>query len=214
MSLTEILKEKVANSKKNIPAEKREIMDRAIALLEKESLATKALGVGDILPDFHLPNAKGETISLSSFKNDYLVVSFYRGGWCPYCNLELKALQDVLPQLSDLNTSLVAISPELPDSSLTTTEKNELTFEVLSDVDNIYAKSLGLVFQLPEDLITLYNSFNLQLAKHNGNEDYELPMPATYVLNENYEIIYSFVTEDYKERLDPEKILETIKGQK
>ena len=125
--------------------------------------------------------------------------------------MELKALQGIIPQLKAHNTALVAISPETPDHSLTTTQKNELSFEVLSDVNNTYAKSIGLVFQLPEDLRNVYHTFGIEVDKHNGNGDYELPMPATYAINRNSEIIHSFVPEDYTERLDPEMILEAIK---
>ena len=125
--------------------------------------------------------------------------------------MELKALQDILPELGELNTELIAITPETPDNSLTTSEKNELTFFVLSDIDNVYVKSLGLVFQLPEDLQGVYNDFGIDVMKHNGNNDFELPMPATYIVNKDREVIYSFVPEDYTERLDPETILEIIK---
>ena len=84
---------------------------------------------------------------------------------------------------------------------------------VLSDINNVYAKQLGLVFQMPEDLRTLYHSFNLNVDVHNGNKEYELPMPATYIINKQREIIYSFVPEDYTERLDPNTILSSIKKQ-
>ena len=168
---------------------------------------------GDTLPAFNLPDVHGKDTSLESIAGAYTIVSFYRGGWCPFCNMELKALQNILPQLSTLNTNLVAISPETPDNSMTTSEKNELEFTVLSDIDNAYAKSLGLVFQLPEDLRTVYHSFNIDVPKHNGNQDYELPMPATYIINNNREIIYSFVPEDYTERLDPETILDVLQKQ-
>ena len=112
---------------------------------------------------FTLPDVNGKNVSLEEFTSDFLVVSFYRGGWCPYCNFELRALQSVLPQLEALNTELVAISPETPDNSLNTAEKNELSFTVLSDIDNTYAKSLGLVFQMPADLQEVYHSFNLKV---------------------------------------------------
>lgn len=205
--LSKDLAERKAKNKQNIPAEKWAIMERSTNELKGKSLSSKALQTGDILPDFNLPNVRRENVSLSDFQNDFIVVSFYRGGWCPFCNMELRALQKILPQLSNLNTSLIAITPETPDHSLTTKEKNELAFNVLSDKDNQYAKSLGLVFQLPEDLRTVYHSFNINVDKHNGNLDYELPMPATYIINKERKIIYSFVPEDYTERLDPAKIL-------
>jgi len=210
-TLTELLQEKIQKSSEVIPEDKKKIMEKSTAILKGQTLASKAIKKGDILPEFSLPNATNKMISLSDFKNDYIIISFYRGGWCPYCNLELKALQNILPQLSKLGAVLIAISPETPDNSLNTTEKNNLSFSVLSDIDNKYAKSLGLVFKMPEDLQKVYKDFNLNVNQFNGNEDYELPMPATYVVNHNREIIYSFIPEDYRERLDPEKILEILK---
>ena len=187
-------------------------MEASTNVLIKESLSVKAIQTGNILPAFQLPDATNNIKSLTSYKNKFLVISFYRGGWCPYCNMELKALQEILPELKTLDADLIAISPETPDNSLTTSEKNNLSFSVLSDIDNKYAKSLGLVFQMPEDLRELYHSFNLNVDEHNGNKDYELPMPATYVLNEKREIIHSFTSEDYRDRLEPSTILEVIRA--
>lgn len=210
MNLSKSLAVRKAKNKENIPSEKWAIMESSTNALKQKSLSSNALKKGDVLPEFSLPNVNGESISTTDLSKDYLIVSFYRGGWCPFCNMELRALQAILPQLENLNTGLVAISPETPDNSLSTTEKNELTFTVLSDINNIYAKSLGLVFQLPENLKTVYHSFNINVDKHNGNEDYELPMPATYIVNKQREIIYSFVPEDYTERLDPTTILQVL----
>lgn len=213
MSLSKTLSDRKATNEKNIPAEKWAIMEHSTNQLKEQALSTKALGKGETLPLFNLPDINGKSVSLKDFDSDFLVVSFYRGGWCPFCNMELKALQNILPQLTDLNTKLVAISPETPDNSITTSEKNELSFSVLSDINNAYAKSLGLVFQLPQDLRTVYHSFNINVDKHNDNQEYELPMPATYVINKNREILYSFVPEDYTERLEPSTIIDVIKKQ-
>ena len=213
MSLSEVLLAKKNATAQNLAPEKYAIMQASTEALIKESLSTKALQKGSKLPSFDLLNAKENKVNLESFKSKFLVVSFYRGGWCPYCNVELKALQNILPELKELEADLIAISPETPDNSLTTSEKNELSFAVLSDVGNTYAKSLGLVFQMPEDLRALYHSFNLNVDAHNGNKDYELPMPATYVVNAEREVIYSFICEDYTERLEPSTILEVLKKQ-
>lgn len=212
MNLTTKLANNKAKSAKRVPADKWAIMSRSTQDLKALSLSSNALQKGDTLLEFQLPNATGETVSLADFNEDFLVLSFYRGGWCPYCNMELQALQAILPQLKESNTALVAISPETPDHSLSTSQKNELSFEVLSDVNNVYAKSIGLVFQLPEDLREVYQTFGIEVGKHNGNEDYELPMPGTYVINRNRKVIHSFVPEDYTERLDPEVILEVIRN--
>jgi len=213
MNLSKTLAEKKADSEKNIPAEKWAIMKNSTSALQAQSLSAQAIQKGASLPTFNLSNATGKNVALEDFQSDFLIVTFYRGGWCPYCNMELRAFQAIGSQLEALDTELVAISPETPDNSLSTTEKNELSFEVLSDIDNTYAKSLGLVFQMPKDLRELYHSFGINVDIHNGNTDYELPMPATYVVNKQREIIYSFVPEDYTERLDPELILEVLKKQ-
>ena len=212
MNLIEELKAKKEASSKAIPKEKLEIMARGTEALKNSSLSEKALKVGDLIPDFELPNALGNKISLKSLlSKGSVVISFYRGGWCPYCNIELRALQNLLPEFEKYNTSLIAISPETPDNSLNTVEKNNLSFEVLSDIDNKVAKQFGLVFQLPDDLREVYHSFNIDVPKHNGNRDYELPMPATYVVNSEGIIKYAFVPEDYTERASPDEILKNIK---
>ncbi|MGY5352891.1 peroxiredoxin-like family protein [Wenyingzhuangia sp. IMCC45533] len=212
MSLTEQLQEVKNKSAANIPTEVYAVMSQATKDLLEAELSKKAPKTGETLKEFSLPNAKGNSVNLKDIlAKGNAVVSFYRGGWCPYCNLELKALNDILPQLKELNTTLVAITPETPDNSLSTSEKNELEFEILSDIDNQYAKELNLVFQMPEKLREIYHSFNLHVDKHNGNENYELPMPATFIVDNSGEILYAFVPEDYTERLDPETILEVLK---
>jgi len=214
MSLTAQLKEKAAQSANKIPETIQKIMNNGIDNLRDSQLITRALKTGDKIPEISLPNTANKTISIQELLlNKNVVISFYRGGWCPYCNMELKALQDIVPQLNKVNAGLIAISPETPDVSLTTAEKNELKFAVLSDIDNTYAKSLGLAFKMPEDLQRVYKEFNINVDKHNGNQNFELPMPATYVVNKEREIISSFVPEDYTERLDPETILEVLKNQ-
>lgn len=212
MNLTQQLTERRTNNAKVLPAEKQAIMMKSTSELKSQKLSENALKTGQKLPSFSLTNVDGKSVSLEHFQSEYLIISFYRGGWCPYCNLELKALQGILPELTALNGELIAISPETPDYSLTTSEKNELTFEVLSDIDNAYAKSLGLVFHLPEDLQDVYTDFSIEVDKHNGNNAFELPMPATYLLNQDREVIYSFVPEDYTERLEPQIIIEHIKN--
>ncbi|WP_440881500.1 peroxiredoxin family protein [Tenacibaculum sp. C7A-26P2] len=212
MKLSDKLAQKKQATIQNISNEKWEIMEKSTNSLKEAKLSENAVKKGDLFPDFNLVNINNKCVKISDFKYEYLVISFYRGGWCPYCNMELKALQSILPELKKHNTELIAISPEKPDNSLTTTEKNELSFTVLSDVDNKYAKLLGLVFQMPEDLRKLYHSFDIYVDMHNGNKDYELPMPATYIINKQKEVVYSFIPEDYTERLDPEKILRIIKN--
>lgn len=211
MSLTQLLKEHAEESATKYPEEVKAIMQNAIEDLEVSSLTTNALKTGDIFPSFNLPNAKGEVInSLRLLDKGPLVISFYRGGWCPYCNIELKALQNALPQIKAKGAQLIAISPERPDNSLTTKEKNELSFEVLTDKDNSFARDLSLVYKLPDSLVALYNKFGLSLDESQGNSNSELPIAATYVIDTNGKIIYHFLKEDYKLRADPSAILEVL----
>lgn len=211
MRLTEKLLETKNRNIANIPNDIYAVMDKATQDLIDLKLPKSSPKKGDILPDFKLNNHKGTSIDLTSLlKKGTLVVSFYRGGWCPYCNLELKALNDALPQIKELGAQLIAITPETPDNSLTTLEKNELSFDVLSDLNNQYAKELGLVFKLPEELVKIYNTFGLDVEKHNGNKDFELPIPATYVIDKNGVIQYEYTPEDYTERLDPEVVLNIL----
>ncbi|MFT6961100.1 MAG: peroxiredoxin [Flammeovirgaceae bacterium] len=213
MNLLEELKAKKEASAKKIPVEKRAIMANSINQLVENGLAKGALNVGDQMMDFTLPNALGKNVSFAErVQKGKVVISFYRGGWCPYCNMELRALQEILPEIESLNSSLMAISPEVPDESLNTSEKNELSFDVLSDIDNKLAKEIGLVFQMPADLREVYQTFNIDVSKHNGNEDYELPLSATYVVNQNGIIEYAFGSEDYTERADPQEILKSLKS--
>ena len=211
MSLTQLLKDYADASAAKLPEEAKVIMQNAIEDVETSKITAKALKTGDIFPSFNLPNAKGEVIkSLSLLDNGPLVIAFYRGGWCPYCNIELKALQNALPQIKEKGAQLVAISPESPDNSLTTQEKNELSFEVLTDKDNNFARDLSLVYKLPESLIALYNKFGLSLEASQGNANFELPIAATYVIDTNGKIIYDFVQVDYKLRADTSAILEAL----
>ena len=211
MSLTEQLKAYADQSAQKIPAEAQVIMKKAIDDLSDSDILKNAHKTGDILPDISLPNAKGDTIHLKEeLKKGTLVIVFYRGGWCPYCNIELKALQAALPKIKMKGAQLIAITPETPDNSLSTQEKNELSFEVLTDNNNAVARSLGLVYQLPDELNDLYLQFGINLENSQGNSKHELPIAATYVVNQNGEITYHFLQEDYKLRADPEKILEAL----
>lgn len=211
MSLTAKLKEYAAMSATKIPQPAQEIMKQAITTLENESLLSKAAKKGDTFPDFTLPNASGTAITLQSLlAKGKVVITFYRGGWCPYCNIELKALQEVLPEIKAKGASLVAITPETPDNSLTTIEKNELDFEVLTSKDNALARELNLVYQLPQDLVNLYQNFGIDLLKSQGNSANELPIAATYIINKEGVIDYHFLAEDYKLRADPSDIIKEL----
>ncbi len=212
MSLTEQLKAVADEMSSKIPAEAQVVMEAAINDLKNSNLLDKALKTGGTLPSISLPNAKGETISLQSKleAGKKLVIAFYRGGWCPYCNVELQALQKILPEIEAKGAELIAITPESPDNSLSTTEKNELTFEVLTDKDNKLAYSLNLAYQLPEELDKIYKDFGLDLEASQGNKDRTLPIAATYVVDASGKVTYHFLKEDYKLRADTSEILSAL----
>ncbi|WP_394974312.1 peroxiredoxin-like family protein [uncultured Croceitalea sp.] len=212
MSLTQTLLDYNKKSRGRIPAANLAIMDAATQALVNENIISNSIKKGDVLPVTEFVNAKGKKLDLGKLlDNGPLVISFYRGGWCPYCNFELRALQQILPELKELGANLVAITPETPDNSLTTTEKNEIAFDVLTDYDNSYARELGLVFKMPQALQEVYNSFGIDIEAHNENSNFELPMPATLVVDSNREVLYSFVNEDYTKRADTTAILEAVK---
>lgn len=211
MSLQEQLDAQRERSRKKHAPEKKEIMNKATQTLAESDIIASALKEGNQLIEFKLSNAKGEELSSSELlKNGPLVITFYRGGWCPYCNLELRALQAILPEIHAKGGQLIAITPETPDNSLSTQEKNELSFEVLTDAHNAYARQLGLVFQLPSDLREVYDSFGIDLIKSNGDESYELPLAATYVVDASGEISYAFLDADYTKRAEPQAILSVL----
>lgn len=195
-----------------IPTEKLEIMDRATEELIRSGIRSNALKEGDRVEDFILMDAHGSPLRLQQMLSEGpVVVAFYRGGWCPYCNIELRGLQRALPQMQKLGASLVAISPQLPDNSLSTEEKNGLRFPVLSDVGNAIARRFGIVFTLPPDLLATYEGFQHGLHRMNGEQGAtELPIPATFVLDRSGVVQLAYVDEDYTRRLDPEVILNKL----
>ena len=177
MSLKEQLAEYRAGWYKRVPPQRQAIMQRHIDELRNGAIARTILKVGDRAPAIALKNAKGETVDVSMLlKKGLVIVTFYRGGWCPYCNLELKAYQDLLPEIAAAGASLVAISPEKPDDSLSTAEKNALTFEVLSDVGQKVGRTFGLVYEFNDELKSAYRGFNKDIPAHNGTpSEWALP---------------------------------------
>ena len=199
--------------KANVPADILNLMDVTTEKLIAEQLSKHALKVGDKFPAFELPDSKGKQISSTELlAKGPLVLSFYRGGWCPYCNLELRALNNMQQEFADQNAQLVAVSPQLPIESLSTQQQNELAYTVLSDVSNSLAKKCGLVFTLDERLIPVYHQLGLDIPKANGDESYELPLPATYVIDSQGVIQFAFAQEDYTLRAEPLDVLNAVKA--
>ena len=204
-----------ANWHARVPPELQEKMLRHIQHLRDGDGAPKMLQVGDRAPAIVLANAKGETVDVGALlASGPVIVTFYRGGWCPFCNLELKAYQDVLLRIKAAGATLVAISPEKPDESLSTAEKNALTFEVLSDVGQKVGRAFGLVYEFTDEVKSVYNAFGLDIPARNGAPDeWALPVSATYVIGRDGVIVYANLDTDYRDRADPEEVLKALTPQ-
>jgi len=171
----------------------------------------KAIKAGDTLPPFKLSDAFGNDVASSTLlEKGPLLITFYRGEWCPFCNLALRALQNHLPQFEAKGVTLVAITCEVPKQALSTSEKNELKFPVLSDLGNKYAMELGLVFPMPEYMRPVFDGFGVDFKERNGDDSFVLPVPATLLVDQKGVVRNSFVEPEYHKRAEPETVLEWI----
>jgi len=196
-----------------VPADVAETLTRELAVLAKSEIASRSLRAGARAPDFALPDQSGDVVRLSSvLAGGPAVVTFYRGGWCPYCNLQLRAYQGILPDIVALGATLIAISPQTPDFTLSTTREKGLDFPVLSDIGNRVARHYGLVFVLPEALQELQRKFGNEVPRFNGDDSWELPMPGTFVLSQDGTVRLASVDSDYRRRLEPQAILACLNG--
>lgn len=173
----------------------------------------RALQVGAQAPAFALDDARGvRTESSALLAKGPMVLVFYRGAWCPFCNLYLRELQRHLPEIQALGGSLVAISVEPADRSLSVAEKNALTFTVLSDPQFQVARKFGIVYEMPKVMNDAILEVGFDLARYNGTEKSELPLSATYVISKSGQIRYAFLDADYKRRAEPRDILRSLKN--
>jgi peroxiredoxin len=198
---------------KSIDEADRSIMVKAARDLDM-AMPSPGLGAGDSAPDFTLLNAFGSRVKLSDqLKKGPVVLAFYRGAWCPFCNIELNVLQRSLTHFKKYNASLIAVTPQRPDKSKEQIEEAEYTFEVLSDLDNSVMKSYNLYFEVPPELHELYkNRFGLDITDYNGKDRLGLPVPGTFVIGQDGIILSAYAKTDYKMRMEPEDILEVLKA--
>jgi peroxiredoxin len=198
---------------KKISKPSLKIMDAATAELVNNSVASHALHPGDVAPDFILPDADGRTVRLyTELKTGPVVLVFYRGGWCVYCKIHLRGFEKALPEFKAAGARVLAISPQLPDQSLKTREKDKLSFPILSDVGLHTTRAFGVAFELPKSLLNLYADFGHPLEAFNGVEgSKELPMPATFLIGANRIIAYAHVEADYTLRAEPLEILNLVR---
>ncbi len=210
-TLAEQTRKKASEFIASLPDDVQKTVGGAFEKLMQSGFASNAINVDDPAPDFFLPNVSGGTTRLSEYlQQGPVVLSFYRGGWCPFCNLEFKALQDILPTIKSLGARLIGISPETPDNSLSTVEKHHLQFEVLSDVGNKVAQQYGLVMTVFEELRPLYLQWGIDIPAANGDSSYELPVPATYVIATNGVVRAAHVDKDYTKRMEPADIITAL----
>ena len=211
MSLTEDLEAQRQTSLKNATPGFTSLVEEMLNELRDQGIWRNVPKVGDAAPDFTLPSATGGSLRLrDQLARGPIILAFYRGGWCPYCNLQLRAYQREMTRIRELNGSLLAISPQTPDNSLDTAQKNTLAFDVVSDVGSHVAKAYGLAFQMPDELQCIYESRNINLPKFNGGDDWTLPIPATFLVNREGRIVLSHVDVDYRTRLDPEDVIAAL----
>jgi len=196
-----------------LPDAQQNTVASAFSELMASQVAAEAKLTGDPAPDFTLPNVRGGTLRLrDATAQGPVVLSFYRGSWCPFCNLELNALQQRLTDLRRLGARLIAVSPEKPDASLSHAEKLNLEFDVLSDTGNGVAGEYGLIMTVDPALRPLYREWGIDLPSANGDETYQLPVPATYVIDRNAMIRAHYVDKDYTRRMEPDAIIEALES--
>jgi peroxiredoxin len=213
-ALNNQLGELKAQIKTNAPAE---VFD---TFAEEQQILVSSVGpfgfvkVGDMVEPFTLPDANGVPVDLSRLlAGGPVVIAFYRGAWCPYCNLTLRTYQnELLPELEKLGAGLVAISPQTPDGSLSAKETNELAFTVLSDVGNVVARSLGITHRSSDKVRATSQALGNDLGKVNGTGEWELPHPTVLVLDRDGTVAFADVHPDYTSRTEPAAILTAVRG--
>ncbi len=212
MSLLEQIKAMQVESLPQIPADTLKTMLAATERLVASGIDSNALQAGQQAPAFSLSNTRGELISLNALlAKGPVVINFYRGSWCPYCNLELKAYDNALPAIRDLGAEFISISPNLREKSAEFVAENPFSFNILSDEGNGVARQYGLVFSLADELRPIYEQFGINIPELDGDDSYELPMPATYIVDTKGTIIHAFVDADYTKRMEPDEVIEILK---
>jgi peroxiredoxin len=195
----------------NVPHSVIETMHRATAELIESGVARRAKKAGNLAPPFSLKDPEGNVInSADILERGPLVLSFYLGVWCPYCNMELQALETAKPEFDRCGASLVAISPQTAPNSRKSVRQNKLSFPILSDVKGKVGAGFGLRFHLPDYLVELYRQLKNDLPTFNDDPSWTLPMPARYVIGQDGVILYSEVNPDYTRRPEPDDMIPVL----
>ena len=211
MSLQDQLDAFKAKFKTQAPAGAFEAFARSTQELIDSGQADRAVAAGDVAPDFTLTDQDGETVSLKSLlANGPVVVSFYRGVWCPYCNIELKALEAALGEIKARGASLVAISMQGASDSRKSQRDNKLSFPILTDQNGELAEKFGIRWSLQDYVIPIHAGFGVELPKIHGDGQWNLPMPARYVIDTDGSVAYAEVNPDYTRRPDPSDLFPVL----
>jgi len=213
MSLHENIAGLKAQIEQKLPAATRSIMDRATADLQSSGIMEGTIKIDDALPSFTLPNQNGTPVNLERvLAKGQLVLSIFRGAWCPYCMLELEALEARAQGFRDAGATLLIISPQSQAASAKMKADKGFSFDILSDLGNLYTEKLGLVFSLPDDLRKIYSGIGIDLPTFNGTDAWELPMPARLIVGKDGVVRDANINADYTIRPEPEETLRTLKS--
>lgn len=191
-----------------VPPETQAVHARVITALRGRNLAASALAVGATAPSFHLQDHNGKPVSSHEILGQgRLVICFFRGRWCPFCVGQLEAMNLILPQIEQAGAVLLAISPQTVQQSFFMADQHKLGFPLLSDAGNQVARQFGLVYRVPDEQQAIYRRALINLPFANGGDSWELPIPATFILDRDGTVLYASANEDYTERPEPGDIL-------
>ncbi len=206
--LREIFAERKELIAKYVPAETQAIHARAIAELKQQRLAANIPPVGSRIPEFQLQDHDGKSVSSSDLlAKGRLVLCFIRGRWCPFCVAQMEAMNLILPELDQAGATLVAISPQTVQQSFFMRDQHKLRFPLLSDAGNKVARRFGLTYRVPDEQRAIYQRAFVNLPFVNGDDSWELPIPATYIIDRDRTVLYASANEDYTERPEPADII-------
>lgn len=211
-SLAEQLAARAKESAAKAPAERKKHFKAGIDIVRASGIEKSAKQVGDSALDGELMGWDGKTVTLSDLWADGpIILMWYRGGWCPYCNIQLRAMQQSLDKIENAGARLVVLTPELPEKAKETADANDIDIVALHDRDNQLAKRYGIMFDLPDPIVPIYRD-KLKLPSYNGTDKLQLPLAATYVINTAGEITYAFLDADYKKRAEPAEVIAAVKA--
>jgi peroxiredoxin len=204
-----------ADAMKNRAPQAAQVVEKGIAAVAATDVVNDAPKVGDKAELFELPDASGKNVKLADLlAKGPVVLTWYRGGWCPFCNIALHGMVEAEPTIRGLGATLVAISPETPDSAAETVKADDLKFEVLSDRGNRVARQYRIVYTVPDKVLGAMKSHKVDLEKRNGDASGELPLAVTYVIDQDRTIRWAFVSADYRKRAEPSDVIAALRALK